>query len=349
MDAPTLAVRKKISMLALAICLLPALYYLWLRTNPTAVAGLLRPLPGGVPFQAMSLFEQISAVIGGFIYKPLHMILTMVLIYALWRVRSVDLVALRWGLFFFWLGEAFCAVNYLVFTHTSHFSEFLHSYGMVVGFAFTFYALFEGLDGRLIKFSASNKKCAAAGLCVCCIKAQPVSCGARRIILLALPAMLVLSLLPLTARLQGVLYQADILGTLYDYEWPQLYQLSEARLAPVLAFLLFLSAWIAMFADRRQPVPDTARMLAAAGFGALAFGALRFTLKTMFASNMIWADYWEELTELIFILAVAAVLIQFRQSLFQEIFPSEREISIRQVLRPGSRPFALSRRAGGQR
>lgn len=335
--------------------LVPILFYAWALANPVAVNDLRQLDPSGglnlmseaikdgtTPvegsYRAMNLFDQVSAVIGGYVFKPVHMVLCLLLIWALRRVRSKDLVALRWGLLFFLLGEAFCAVNYLVFDHKSHLSEFLHSYGMVVGFAFTFYALFEGLDKRLFQFTASNKKCAASELCGKCIKSQEVPCGARRIILVILPAMLVLSALPLAARLHAAHYQTGILGTAYTYNWPLLYQLFEARYAPVLALLLFTGAWVAMFLDRRLPVPDAARTLASAGFGALSFGTLRFTLKTIYFENLIWADYWEELTELIFVLAVAVILILFLQRLFQEAFPAGVRISILKILKPDDRP-----------
>lgn len=194
----------------------------------------------------------------------------------------------------------------------SNLSEFMHSYGMVVGFAFTFYALFEGLDKRLIQFTAPKKRCAVIELCGRCVKSEAVPCGVRRIILVVLPAMLVLSTMPLAARLQSVSYHTVIFGTDYVYAWPMLYQLFEARYAPVLAMLLFSGAWAAMFLDRSQPVPDLARRLAAGGFGALGFGLMRFTFKMLFHHNLIWADYWEELTELLFVLAVGAVLIFFQ-------------------------------------
>ena len=329
---------RKIALL-LAISIIPLLYYAWLSANPALASAAIEMAGSKDRFQAMSLFEQTSAVIGGFVYKPIHMVLAVLVIWALWRVKSPDLMALRWGLFFFWLGEALCAVNYLVFNEGSPFSEFLHSYGMVVGFAFIFYALFQGLDERLIHFTKKSKKCAASDLCGKCIKAQAVPCGIRRLILLLLPVMLILAMLPLAARLQEVSYQTVIFGTLYTYKWPSLYQLSEARFAPGLAMLLLAGAWLAMFLDRRLPIPNTARVLVAAGFGALLFGTFRFTLKTMFFENLIWADYWEELTELLFVLAITAVLILFKQSLFQEVFPGERDIHIRRILMPGLRPI----------
>ena len=90
-------------------------------------------------YQEMSLFEKISAFIGGFVVKPLHMILSALAIWVLLRMRAPVMIALRWGLFFFLLGETSCAINYLVFKHGSHLAEYLHSYGMVVGFGFSFY------------------------------------------------------------------------------------------------------------------------------------------------------------------------------------------------------------------
>lgn len=342
---------KKTIIILLTVSIVPIGYYLWLTANPalvnnleqsTTLSQVKKATEGNIitssdNFQPMSLFEQVSAVIGGFVFKPIHMLLCLVILWAMRREKSTDLVALRWGLLFFLLGEAFCAVNYLIFNHKSNFSEFLHSYGMVVGFAFTFYAVFEGLDKRLIQFTAKNKKCAASELCGKCIKSQPVPCGARRIILLVLPVMLIISLIPLAVELQANRYQTDIFGTIYTYDWPLIYQLFEARFTPVLALLMFACAWLVMFIDRRSPIPDTARILAAIGFGAVSFGILRFTLKTMFLDNIIWADYWEELAELLFVFAVGAVLVLFLQRFFQETFPDNAKISILNILKPENR------------
>jgi len=149
---------------------------------------------------------------------------------------------------------------------------------------------------------------------------------------------MMISMLPMAARLQAIRYQTEIIGTVYTYEWPLLYQLTEARLAPMLALFLFAGAWVAMFLDRRLPVPDSARILASAGFGSLSFSTLRFTLKTMYFENLIWADFWEELTELLFALAVTAVLILFIQRLFQDTFPDDNEIRFWKILKRHTQP-----------
>ena len=281
-----------------------------------------------IPFQTMRLFEQIAAVTGGFFLKPLHMILSVVIIWGLLRFKAPDLTAIRWALLFFLIGEAFCAINYLVFQHKSDLSEYLHSFGMVIGFGFAFFALFEGLDSRLIKFSAPKKRCAAVDLCGQCIKSAPAPCGARRMILLFLPIFLALASLLLVTNLQRADYATEILGTPYRYSWPVLYQLYEARFTALLTMVLFGAALAAMWLDRSQPVPESARIFAAAGLGALSFGILRFGLKSLYFNNLVWADFYEEATELIFVLAILAILLLFQQKLLGEAFPGGQKINL---------------------
>jgi uncharacterized membrane protein len=98
------------------------------------------------------------------------------------------------------------------------------------------------------------------------------------------------------------------------------------------ALFFFAAAVLVMFLDRRATVPDLARVLTAAGLGSLAFGLLRFMLKTFFRDELVWADFWEELTELIFILSIAVMLLLFLQRLFGEALPKGQEIKAGDIL-----------------
>ena len=125
--------------------------------------------------------------------KPLYMLLSLMLILALRRVQSPDLGSVRWALISFLAGEGFCAVNYIFFQEQSHFVEYLHCSGMVVCFGFAAYAFLEGIDLRIIRFSAENEKCAALSLCDGCIKYTDAPCGLKRLFMVLIPAMSVVS------------------------------------------------------------------------------------------------------------------------------------------------------------
>jgi hypothetical protein len=48
----------------------------------------------------------------------------------------------------------------------------------------------------------------------------------------------------------------------------------------------------------------------------MGFGILRLAFVATFRDRLVWFDAWEELTELVAIVGIAAVLGVFRQSLF---------------------------------
>jgi rhodanese-related sulfurtransferase len=136
----------------------------------------LAPVPGAAYRESPS-YEQWASVLTGFGVKPFYMALALALAIIVWRSRWPELVALRWGLLAFFVGEAFCAVNFLVFHDDSYMTEFLHSYGMVLCFGFTTWAAFEGMDRWLIRYTDAARPCAALSLCRQCIKTR--RCGLR--------------------------------------------------------------------------------------------------------------------------------------------------------------------------
>ena len=118
----------------------------------------------------MVLWQQYLVVITSFVIKPIYMLMAVILVVVLRRQTKPDLVALRWSCFFFFAGEAFCAINYAGFNECSHLMEYLHSFGMVLAFAAGAYAVMEMLDLRVIRFSDPAKPCQVAGMCRGCTK-----------------------------------------------------------------------------------------------------------------------------------------------------------------------------------
>ena len=121
------------------------------------------------------------------------------------------------------------AANYLFGSDQSLLLEYFHSYGMVLCFGLTTFALLEGIDRRLIKLSDPQARCAALGLCQRCIKQADVPCGLRRVFLFLIPAMMIVALMPLSAALIPVSYNTTILGTFYNYSHPAMCQIFEKR------------------------------------------------------------------------------------------------------------------------
>jgi rhodanese-related sulfurtransferase len=271
-------------------------------------------VPADPPERDMPRWEQWAGAIAGFVVKPLYGLISFVLILVLWRRRDADLAALKWAMICFFLGEQFCAVNYLVFGERSYSMEYLHSLGMLLCFGFTTYALFEAMDRRMIRFSEPDARCAALPLCRRCYKHADVPCGLKRTFLVLIPAMAVLALMPATAGLNLTGYHASVLGSPYYYSHPAAYQMFERIACPAAAIALMASS-LAVLLLKRDGVP-AAKLLFAAGMGPLGFSLLRLLVSAPYADNQVWFVFWEEATELIFIAGVAAMLWIFRRGLF---------------------------------
>lgn len=269
----------------------------------------------------MSLFEQWLVVVVAFGIKPVYVLISLLTIIWLWRQRSPDLVALRWGLIAFWLGEAACSIDFLAVRGNSDFWEYLHNFGMAVCFSLVTYALLEGADLRLIKYSAAKDRCAALSLCRACIKYADVPCGLRRVFTMLIPATIVVALMPFGAGLKEVAYDTNIMGSSVHYSNALSKQWFEIRYCPALALLLLTASWLVLLFKRKEPVP-LAKGLFAAAVGPLSFGFMRLFLATVFREDLIQYVVWEEITELLFTAAVAFVLFVFRQSLLTREPPS---------------------------
>lgn len=269
-----------------------------------------------LPYRESPKYEQWAAVISGFVIKPTYMVLSLILVVLLWRRTAPDLSALRWALFFFFVGEAWCAANYLVFVHESKLFEFLHSYGMVLCFAFTSYAFFEAMDHRFFKYSDPDERCAAIGLCKGCIKYTQVPCGLKRCFLLLTPAIIVVAFMPLLGTLISVSYNTRIFGAFYNYSHPVAHQVYESRFCPMAAIIL-LALSVAFLARAKTDPLLKSKVLMAAGLGCLGFGMMRWVLFAAYRDNLVWSGFWEEATELLFVAGVAVVLWIFRHGLFR--------------------------------
>ena len=270
-----------------------------------------------LPFRTSTPFEQWALVIISFGVKPLYIMISLALLAVGWRLKSSDLLAVRWALLAFFIGETICAVNYLLFTNASYLLEYLHNYGMVLSFGFITFALLEGLDLRVLKYSDPEKKCAGLDLCRTCIKYTEAPCGFQRMFLFLAPACAIFSLIPLTTTLGEDSYNSMIWGQTYNFMESVTFQIYELYVCPGLAALFFAACGLVLWLRKENPVP-AAKILFAMGTGFLAFGLFRMTLFFSFRDNLLWFDNWEEITELIYMCAIAATLWIFRKNIFEQ-------------------------------
>ncbi|MHC4118118.1 MAG: rhodanese-like domain-containing protein [Planctomycetota bacterium] len=268
------------------------------------------------PTRISPLYEQVAAVASGFVIKPAYTILAGILAVLLWRRKAADLIALRWSMIFFFIGENFCATNYLVFTDKSHLLEYLHGYGMLLSFGFATYAILEGIDSRILMLSDPSKKCTALRLCKKCIKYEDVPCGLKRTFFMIIPASIMLAFMPLCADWHSNSYNTMIFGTFYNYTHRWIHQLFELVYCPIVSMLLLTMSLLALSLKKHYAL-FLAKIFFAAGIGPLGFGMFRGILAGLYSRNMVWFSFWEEGTELLFIVAVCFVLWIFRQSLFE--------------------------------
>jgi len=265
--------------------------------------------------RAMSPLEQSAQILAGLGIKPLYSLICLGLILFLAGQSARDIAALRWGLIAFLAGETFCAVNYFIFQHESLLSEYLHSYGMALAFGLTAFAVFDGLDTRLLKLNHPESHCAVGGLCGVCKRSTPLECAARRSAQVILAMLAVLACIPLMAPLAPQAYAASLYGFPYSYARFPLYEWYENRALPVLALACFALAFIPLLRKDGLPIPPWTKAFFCAGLGALGFSFFRLTLASIFRENLVWFEFWEETTELMYVLGAGFFLWQFRHIL----------------------------------
>ncbi|MFI5379297.1 MAG: rhodanese-like domain-containing protein [Tepidisphaerales bacterium] len=283
----------------------------------------------GLPHKNSPAVEQWAAVVTGFAVKPVYMLLSLAIAGVLLRSRAADLVALRWSMILFFLGELACLLDYIFYADRSLLFEYLHNYGMILAFAFAAWAAMETLDTRIVAYSAPTDRCAFLHLCGRCIKHTDAPCGLRRLFLLLLPAAAVVATVPLSAPYRTDAYNTRIFGTTYAYLHEVIHQMYEIRFLPVLAVVLFAASFLVLWLFERHPV-GLSKILFAAGVGAMGFSFFRLILQAAFHQNQVWHTFWEEITEFLFTALAAATLWIFRERLFEPSRPGDK------ALRPGA-------------
>lgn len=307
--------RRTIFLLVLIILagLIPVIVY-WMETGAPQAPNL-----ASLPERSLPLFGQMVQALAGLVIKPLYMMLSLALIIALIGQRDSDIAALRWGLIAFLVGEVFCAVNFYIYKHESILSEYIHSYGMAVAFGFVSFAMLECLDARILRLTSSKAACEALRVCGQCTRHKAEGCKARSVAQFVIPLLAALIFIPYLSPLQPDAYAVSIFGFPYSYTRLGVYEIYERRVLPLLALALFALAWLPLLKKGEPPIPFLTKVLTSAGLGALSFSFFRVALNAIFVDSLVWFEFWEEATELMFVAAVGFVLLQFRHSLLTHL------------------------------
>lgn len=264
-----------------------------------------------VPRIVFSLFEQITISVAAFGVKPLYTLLSLIIAAMLWKSAEPDLAALRRSMIAFFLGENACAANFLVFGEKSELFEFFHVYGMLVCFGFASYAFLKALDIRIIKFTVRKEKCALLPLCKTCYKYQDAGCNLRILFQVAIPAAIVVACMPLTGELGSYFYVGRVFWNDVVFGHPLIRQVAEARLYP-LAAIFFFTLSFAVISIKKEDGFEASKILFALGLGPLGFSLMRFILFWSYSKNPLWAEAWEELTELLYIVMAMWIVLRIR-------------------------------------
>jgi len=253
-----------------------------------------------LPSRNLSLLEQQAQAFAGLLVKPVYMMLSLGVILLLIGQSRTSIHALQWGQIAFLIGETFCAINFYIYKHESILSEYLHSYGMALAFGFTSFALLEGwedLFGGRIR--------------------SKVDAEAQVWMRFILPFLGILSFLPMLTTIQPESYAVTIFKFPYSYTRLDVYQLYERRILPLIAIVAFSTACLPLL-KKSSTLPFTTKLFACAGIGALGFSLFRVALNAMFVENLVWFEFWEETTELMFVGIIAFTLWRYKKSLLDQ-------------------------------
>lgn len=265
-----------------------------------------------------TLFYQGLAVTNAFVVKPIYMLLSFALLLRLRRETRPPIPMLWWGLLFFLLGEGACALNYCVFGLSSVFWEMAHDGGMLIAFALIGYAAMDFVDSHVLRVSVPAKACALLPFCKACPKQGTLpECNLRFLYRLAVAAWMLVAVYPLSKPLldRPVLFRIFD-GTYLSHHLP-IYQVFESRFCPIMG-LCCLLVTMALLLRRTDRAFHLSRATFAAGIAFVAFGFVRTGIFHGNLDNLILFDFWEEWTELAFVLALIALLWRFPRQILGE-------------------------------
>lgn len=268
-----------------------------------------------IPVRPFTRFQQTVASASGCVIKPIYLLLSLVLIRVLRRATAAPLRLLRHGMLCFFVGEMLCAANFFFHRPGLWFPiEILHGLGMVAMSAFVPWGFWRLLDERVLHFTAPGQGCMLQRFCGQCWKRDPVRCGVHDLMFPLLVGLAALALMPLSAPLRPTMFRTEIFGSVADYGEPIVNHLVELRLYPIVGALLFLGTLFFLLRGGTGSVRRVEPVFYAA-LGFTLYPMFRHLLANAYRESLYWSDFWEELTELLTVTAVGAVLVLFRRQL----------------------------------
>jgi hypothetical protein len=282
-----------------------------------AVSLLSRPEAGQIPQVTFSMIEQAAGAVAEYGFSILARLLTLALIIVLWRSRAEDLTALRRGLISSLIVETMKLAGGadLGFQAQGLVIAYVYGAGEAIFFGLVAYGLMKGIDSRIVNFTYKDKKCAMLGLCRQCYKYAQASCNVRLLLLFAVTATGMIASMPLMADLTSVYYKGAMFGETEVFGMAPVQQIIATRVFPLVGLVFILSSLVTLLVRREEGI-GVSEKLFATGLGPIGFSLLSFITFWSFQKHLLWAEFWEEFSELLFVVAVGVVLFIFRKTLF---------------------------------
>jgi len=261
----------------------------------------------------ISKIHQWNIVFMAFFIKPTYMILSVLIALILRKNFQKDLVLIRWAMISFFLGEAFCATNYLITGGESDLLEILHGLGMVGMAVLLPWGILVMTDERVFHVTREKRACAFLGMCRNCWKQGGMQCNMKKIFYFMAPALAITALMPLSAPLNPFCITVPVWDDQATYQFSFLLQTVELRIYPLLGAGFMLLSLFYLKKDitgimRAQPPFFI-------GFGFMGYALFRFVVLLYgYRGLPHWLNFWEEIMEFILILGILLFLFLFRKT-----------------------------------
>lgn len=262
----------------------------------------------------ISVFAQTVSVASGLVIKPIYMLLCLLFVIIIRNVKGEDISLLRKGLVLFFVGEALCAIDFLFAGGKSYPLELVHALGMVGMGTFLTWGLMNFVDNRMLHFTDLESRCTVRGFCTKCTKTSSYSCPVIQLFKIITAAFVVISAIPLTAPLLNRHTVSPVFSSNILFSYGLENQITDFRIMPVIAMILFGVTFLILTLSRTNGVNKSKPFFFSA-MGFMGFSLFRFFLHESFRRAPVWADFWEETTELIAILGIGIFLFVMRHRL----------------------------------
>jgi len=270
----------------------------------------------------LSMLEQVVAFASGFVLKPAYMVAMLAFALIVGQRTEPDLRQIGAGTAVFLLGEIFCAADYLFAGSKSVALEWLHGFGMVVGSGLLFLGFINMADRRMLFYSAAGRTCALIRFCGTCAKNAAAPCRFEQLFMFFSIAFAIASCLPFASPFIEIERTVKVFGTDVCQNHPLFLQLFEMRIYPATAVMLFCASFLFLLWARDSPV-SLAKYPFAFGLGFFLYGTFKYILLASYREAIVWADFWEEITEFLMTAGLVIFFVLFRGQLSSKQPPRE--------------------------